>query len=89
MGPVPPHTAHWFPVGLADYVAASLKQDMTLHRKGRQGGQSGGELFSSPPSTIQAGLGVTGYSAACRQTETYPPVARRLRTSVKECGVEK
>lgn len=63
MGPVPPHTAHWFPVGPADYVAASLKQAMTFHRKGRQGGQSGGELLSSPPSTIQAGLGVTGHSA--------------------------
>lgn len=36
---------------------------MTLHQKGRQGGQSGGELLSSAPSTIQAGLGVTGRSA--------------------------
>lgn len=49
MGPVPPLTAHWVHVGLVDYVAASLKRAMTLHRKGRQGGQSGGELLSSPP----------------------------------------
>lgn len=37
MGPVPPLTAHWFYVGLVDYVAASLQRAMTLHRKGRQG----------------------------------------------------
>lgn len=72
MGPVPPLGAHWFHVGLVDYVAASLKRAMTLHRKGRQGGQSREELLSSPPSTIQAGLGVTGHSASPppRQTKT-------------------
>lgn len=71
MGPDPPLTAHWFHVGLVDFVAASLKRAMTFYRKGRRGGQSGGELPSSPPSTIQAGLGVTGLSAPLpRQTKT-------------------
>lgn len=50
MGPVPPHIAlsgHWFPVGLADYVATRLKQALTLRRKGHGwlGGQLGGELL--------------------------------------------
>lgn len=75
MGPGPPLTAHWFHVELVDYVAASLKRAMTFHRKGRQGGQSGGELLSSPssPSTIQAGLGVTGHS---------PPPPDRLKLNL-------
>lgn len=86
MGPVPPLTAHWFSVGLVDYVAASLKRAV---KEGRQGGQSGGELLSGPPSTIQAGLGVTGHSAPPQTDLNITSVARRLRTSVKECGVEK
>lgn len=69
MSPALTLTAHWFHVGLVDYVAASLKWAMTLHRKGQQGAQSGGELLSSPPSTIQAGLGVMGHSAS----NPHPP----------------
>lgn len=84
-GLVPPLTARRFQVGLVDYVATSLKRALTLHRKGRQGGQSG-ELLSSPPSTIQAGLGVTGHSATLPQTDlNLTSLARRLRTSVTEC----
>lgn len=69
MGRVLPLTAHWFHVGLVDYVAYILKWPWLPVEKGRQGGEWG-ELLCSPPHLPSRQAWVWRATAPPPQTKT-------------------